>query len=88
MRSSTYRVRVKAKALTCYSSRSETPVHNLGIPVLGRVAGNRVFFLPPPPYPGFGRPPVRGRKIKLNDARTLPKIDTQDEWELEGSGSI
>lgn len=64
------------------------PVHGLGIPVLGRVANNRVFYLPPPPYPGFGRPPVRGRKIKLNDARTLPKIDAKDEWELEGGGRI
>lgn len=64
------------------------PVHGLGIPVLGRVANNRVFFLPPPPYPGFGRPPVRGRKIKLNDARTLPAIDAKDEWELEDGGRI
>jgi hypothetical protein len=64
------------------------PVHQLGIPVLGRVASNRVFFLPPPPYPGFGRPPVRGRKIKLNDARTLPKIDAKEEWQLEDGGRI
>jgi DDE superfamily endonuclease len=64
------------------------PVRDLGIPVLGRVANNRVFFLPPPPYPGFGRPPVRGRKIKLNDARTPPKIDAKEEWELEGGGRI
>ena len=64
------------------------PVHGLGIPVLGRVASNRVFFLPPPNYSGFGRPPVRGRKIKLNDARTLPKIDAHEEWELEGGGRI
>src|SRR5262249_50035044 len=64
------------------------PVHGLGISVLGRVAGHRVFFLPPPPYPGFGRPRVRGRKIKLNDARTLPAIDAKDEWELEGGGRV
>lgn len=64
------------------------PVHGLGIPVLGRVASNRVFFLPPPAYQGFGRPPVRGRKIKLNDARTLPNTDSNDEWELEGGGRI
>ncbi len=56
--------------------------------MLGRVASNRVFFLPPPPYPGFGRPPVRGRKIKLNDARTLPKIDAKEEWQLEDGGRI
>lgn len=64
------------------------PVHQLGVPILGRVASNRTFYLPPPPYPGFGRPAVRGRKIKLNDGRTLPKIDAQDEWELEGGGRI
>jgi DDE superfamily endonuclease len=64
------------------------PVHQLGIPILGRVASNRVFFLPPPPYPGFGRPRVRGRKIKLNDARTLPKIDAKQEWELEDGRTI
>ena len=64
------------------------PVHQLGIPILGRVASNRVFFLPPPAYTGFGRPRVRGRKIKLNDARTLPTIDAKDEWELEGGGRI
>ncbi|HET7239419.1 MAG TPA: transposase [Terrimicrobiaceae bacterium] len=64
------------------------PVHQLGIPILGRVASNRVFFLPPPPYPGFGRPRVRGRKIKLNDARTLPKIGAKEEWELENGGRI
>ncbi len=64
-----------------------SPVHDLGIPVLGRVANNRVFFLPPP-YPGFGRPRVRGRKIKLNDARTLPAIDAKDEWEIEGGSRI
>lgn len=64
------------------------PVQGLGISVLGRVANNRVFYLPPPPYPGFGRPAVRGRKIKLNDARTLPAIDAKDEWELEAGGRI
>src|SRR5262245_22525207 len=64
------------------------PVHQLGIPILGRVANNRVFFLPPPPSPGFGRPPVRGRKLKLNDARTLPKIAAQEEWDLEHGGRI
>jgi DDE superfamily endonuclease len=64
------------------------PVHQLGIPILGRVASSRVFFLPPPAYAGFGRPRVRGRKIKLNDARTLPTIDAKDEWELEGGGRI
>jgi len=64
------------------------PVHGLGIPVLGRVASNRVFFLPSPPYSGVGRLPVRGRKIKLNDARTLPTIDVKDEWEFAGGGHI
>jgi hypothetical protein len=40
------------------------PVHDLKVSILGRVANNRVFYLPPPTYCGFGRPPVRGRKIK------------------------
>ena len=64
------------------------PVRGLGIPVLGRVASNRVFFLPPPPYPGFGRPRVRGRKIKLNDARTLPERDAKEEWRLENGALV
>jgi hypothetical protein len=64
------------------------PVQELGISVLGRVANNRVFYLEPPTYRGFGRPPVRGRKIKLNDARTLPPIDAQQGWELEGGVRI
>lgn len=59
------------------------PVRKLGVPILGRVASNRTFFLPPPPYQGFGRPRVRGRKIRLNDARTLPPIDAREEWETE-----
>jgi hypothetical protein len=57
------------------------PVHDLGIPVLGRVSSHRCFFLPPPPYSGFGRPRVRGRKLKLNDQRTLPRPETKQEWE-------
>lgn len=64
------------------------PVHQLGVPILGRVASNRTFFLPPPPYSGFGRPRVRGRKIKLNDGRTLPPVEVQQEWKLEGGGRI
>jgi hypothetical protein len=64
------------------------PVQELGIPVLGRVANNRTFFLPPPPYSGFGRPRVRGRKIKLNDGRTLPPIDAQEQGEINGGGRI
>jgi hypothetical protein len=31
---------------------------------------------------------VRGRKIKLNDARTLPQRDAKEEWELENDGRI
>jgi len=62
------------------------PVHELGIPILGRVRNNRCFYLPPPAYSGFGRPPVRGRKFKLNDARTLPPCAAQDEWPLAGGG--
>ena len=33
------------------------------------------LYLPPPPYAGFGRPRVRGRKLKLSDQRTLPSPD-------------
>jgi len=64
------------------------PVHECGVPLLGRVRNNRCCYLPPPEYSGFGRPAVRGRKIKLNDARTLPPIDARAEWELEGGGRI
>lgn len=64
------------------------PVHKMDIPIHGRVASNRTFFLPPPPYSGFGRPRVRGRKISLNDERTLPPIDNQEERKLDGGGRI
>lgn len=64
------------------------PVHEAGVPILGRVAAHRCFFLPPPPYRGVGRPPVRGRKIKLNDGRTLPPIDQREERQLPGGGRI
>jgi hypothetical protein len=64
------------------------PVHECGVPMLGRVRNNRCFYLPPPEYSGFGRPAVRGRKFKLNDARTLPPIDAQQEEKLEGGGRI
>ena len=59
------------------------PVHECGVSVLGRVRNNRCFYLPPPDYSGFGRPAVRGCKIKLNDARTLPPIDARQEWKLD-----
>jgi hypothetical protein len=64
------------------------PVYECGVSLLGRVRNNRCFYLPPPEYSGFGRPAVRGRKIKLNDARTLPPIDAQEQWELGGGGRI
>jgi hypothetical protein len=64
------------------------PVHVLGIPVLGRVRSNRAFYLPPPPYRGAGRPRVRGRKIKLNDQRTLPRPDAETEGELSPGGRV
>lgn len=51
------------------------PLLAAGVNVLGRVRSNRCFYLPPPPYKGCGRPPVRGRKVKLNDGRTLPAPD-------------
>jgi hypothetical protein len=53
------------------------PMVEAGVNVLGRVSSKRVFYLPPPPYSGKGRPCVRGRKIKLKDARTLPPPDSQ-----------
>jgi DDE superfamily endonuclease len=64
------------------------PVHALGIPILGRVAANRAFYLPPPPYGGIGRPSVRGRKFKLNDARTLPPSDEFEQSEIAGGGRL
>lgn len=64
------------------------PVHELGISILGRVRNNRCFYLPPAPYSGFGRPKVRGRKVKLNDARTLPAAAATEEWKLEAGGRI
>jgi hypothetical protein len=54
------------------------PITAQGVNVLGRVSSKRVFYLPPPAYSGFGRPRVRGRKIKLNDARTLPEPDATE----------
>lgn len=63
-------------------------MHQLGVNVLGRVRSNRCFYLPPPPYAGQGRPRVRGRKIKLNDQRTLPRPGEVAEWELPNGGRI
>ena len=51
------------------------PLVAAGVNTLGRVSSKRVFYLPPPPYAGFGRPRVRGRKLKLSDQRTLPSPD-------------
>lgn len=64
------------------------PVHEYGVPILGRVRNNRCFYLPPPEYSGFGRPAVRGRKIKLDDARTLPAVQATEEWIVEAGGRI
>jgi hypothetical protein len=64
------------------------PMQKAGVNVLGRVAANRVFYLPPPPYCGRGRPPQKGRKIKLNDARTLPDADTVEQVKLYDGGRI
>jgi len=64
------------------------PVHQLGVSVLGRVRSNRCVYLPPEPYRGFGRPCVRGRKLKLNDQRTLPQPELEREWELESGGRV
>jgi hypothetical protein len=58
------------------------PMHEAGANLFGRVSNRRVFYLPPPPYSGQGRPKVRGRKIKLSDSRTLPAVDEQERIEL------
>jgi len=57
------------------------PLRAHGVNVLGRVSSKRKFYLPPPPYSGRGRPCVRGKKIKLCDARTLPEPDEQQRVE-------
>ena len=62
------------------------PMVEAGVNVLGRVSSKRVFYLPPPPYSGHGRPRVRGRKIKLNDQRTLPEPNWQQRVEGAGGG--
>lgn len=62
------------------------PMVKAGVNVLGRVSSKRVFYLPPPPYPGIGRPRVRGRKLKLNDQRTLPDPDLEERVELADGG--
>jgi len=57
------------------------PVNELKIPVLGRGAGNRTFSTSPPEYAGIGLPKVRGKKIRLNEGRTLPPGDVSEEWQ-------
>jgi hypothetical protein len=64
------------------------PVHQLGVSLLGRVRSNRCFYLPPPTCRGVGRPAVRGRKLKLNDQRTLPEPELEREWRLERGGRV
>jgi len=55
---------------------------------MGRVRSNRCFYLPPPPDRGCGKPAVRGRKIKLNDPRTLPAAEAGEEAQLAAGGCI
>ena len=62
------------------------PMVAAGVNVLGRVSSKRVFYLPPPPYRGQGRPRVRGRKLKLHDARTLPEPDQHQRVEVAEGG--
>jgi hypothetical protein len=62
------------------------PMVAAGVNVLGRVSSKRVFYLPPPPYSGTGRPRVRGRKLKLNDQRTLPAPDQHQRVEVSEGG--
>jgi len=71
-------------ALDAYYTKAPylRPMHDAGVNILGRVAANRVFYLEPPPYPGRGRPAKKGRKIKLNDGRTLPEPDQHQRVEL------
>src|SRR5262249_4518231 len=56
------------------------PLLKAGVHVFGRVSSKRTFYLPPPGGTGKrprGRPKVRGKKIKLNDARTVPVPDAE-----------
>lgn len=62
------------------------PMVAAGLNVLGRVSSKRVFYLPPPPYAGSGRPRVRGRKLKLSDQRTLPSSDHFERVEKADGG--
>jgi hypothetical protein len=72
-----------------YTNKAFLPrLKALGVPVLGRLRNNRCFYLPPPPYRGFGRPAVRGRKVKLSDQRTLPRVEAVARWELETGGHV
>jgi hypothetical protein len=72
-----------------YTNRAFLPrMKALGVPVLGRLRNNRCFYLPPPPYRGFGRPAVRGRKVKLSDQRTLPRVDAVERWEVATGGHV
>jgi hypothetical protein len=38
-----------------------------------RIRPNRCLYGPPPPYQGWGRPPVHGKKFKLADPATWPE---------------
>ena len=38
-----------------------------------RIRPNRCLWGPPPPYRGWGRPPVHGAKFKLSDPKTWPE---------------
>jgi hypothetical protein len=56
------------------------PLVKADVNVFGRVSSKRTFYLPPPVVVGQrprGRPKVRGKKIKLNDARTVPVPDSE-----------
>lgn len=58
------------------------PMHQAGANILGRISGKRVLYQPPPPYSGKGRPRKYGKKIKLNDQRTLPAEDEHEQVTL------
>jgi hypothetical protein len=62
------------------------PMREAGVNVRGRVSSQRVFYLPPPPYWGKGRPRMRGRKLNLNDQRTRPAPNRQKRVERAEGG--
>src|SRR5438093_6883363 len=63
------------------------PVHGLGISVVGRVASNRVFFLPPPPYQGFGRPGCAGERSNSMTRGRCPQLAQKTSGNSKAAGA-